>query len=58
MNDISPTPLDERLQLARLDALQGYGYADIVVRRGISQEEAKRIVWSTEQRRIARERME
>ena len=58
MNDLSPTPFDERMQLARLDAMQGYGWADIVVRRGINQEEAKRIVWAAEARRIARRKFE
>ena len=55
MNDLSPTPLDERLQLARWDAVQGYGYADIVVRRNISEAKAKEIVWEVEARRRARE---
>jgi len=58
MNDLSPSPYDERLRLARLDAAQGFGWADLVVRRGVSEEVARLYVWSAEQRRIAREKME
>jgi hypothetical protein len=53
--DLSPSLYDERLQLARWDAVQGYGYADIVVRRSISEAKAKEIVWEVEARRKARE---
>jgi hypothetical protein len=53
--DLSPTLYDERLRLARMDAAQGYGWNDIVVRRGISEEVARLYVWSAEARRIARE---
>jgi len=58
MNDLSPTPLIEREQLARWDAVQGYGYADIVIRRNISEARAKEIVWEVEARRRARENAE
>jgi hypothetical protein len=54
-DDLSPTLYDERLRLARMDAAQGYGWADLVVRRGISEEVARLYVWSAEARRIARE---
>jgi hypothetical protein len=53
--DVSPTLYDERLRLARMDAAQGYGWNDIVVRRGIAEEVARIYVWSAEARRIARE---
>lgn len=55
MSDLSPTCYDERLRLARLDASHGYGWADLVVRRGVSEEIAKLYVWSAEKRRLARE---
>lgn len=55
MNDLSPTPYDERLRLARLDAANGFGWNDLVVRRGISEEVARLYVWSAEARRRARE---
>lgn len=54
MNDLSPTLYDERLRLARLDAAQGFGWNDIVVRRGISEEVARLYVWSAETRRRQR----
>lgn len=53
--DVSPTPYDERLRLARLDAAQGFGWNDIVVRRGVSEEVARLYVWSAETRRRQRE---
>ena len=56
--DLSPTPYDERLRLARMDATQAYGWNDIVVRRGVSEDVARMYVWSAEQRRIEREKME
>jgi hypothetical protein len=55
MNDLSPTLYDERLRLARMDAAAGYGWNDIVVRRGIAEEVARLYVWNAEERRIARE---
>jgi hypothetical protein len=58
MNDLSPTPYDERLRLARIDAAQGFGWADLVVRRGVSEEVARLYVWSAEARRKERERDE
>ena len=53
--DLSPSLYDERLRLARMDAAQGYGWADLVVRRGVSEDIAKMYVWSAEARRKARE---
>jgi hypothetical protein len=51
MNDLAPSSYDERVRLARLAAIDGYGWADLVVRYGLKEDVARLLVWSTAARR-------
>jgi hypothetical protein len=54
MNDIAPDNYDERVRLARLAAVDGLGWADLVVRYGLKEDVARLLVWSTAARRQAK----
>jgi len=54
MSDLAPSNYDERLRLARMAAVDGYGWADLVVRYGLQEDVARLLVWSTEDRRKQR----
>jgi hypothetical protein len=54
MNDLAPSSYDERVRLARLAAVDGYGWADLVVRYGLKEDVARLLVWSTTARRQAK----
>jgi hypothetical protein len=54
MNDLAPSSYDERVRLARLAAIDGYGWADLVVRYGLKEDVARLLVWSTAARKTAK----
>jgi hypothetical protein len=54
MSDLAPNDFAERYKLARLDARDGYGWADLVVRYGLPQDAAKNLVMEAEYQRLAK----
>lgn len=52
--DIAPSNYDERLRLARMAAVDGLGWTDLVVKYGLEEDVARLLVWSTEDRRKQR----
>ena len=51
--DIAPSDYNERVRLARLAAVDGLGWNDIVVRYSIPEDVARMLVWSTAARQKA-----
>lgn len=52
-NDLAPDDWNERYRLARIDAREGYGWNDLIVRYGLSETVAKMLVIEAEGKRIA-----
>lgn len=53
-SDLAPSDWDRRYRLARLDAKDGYGWADLVVRYGLTETQAKLLVMEAEYARLAK----
>jgi len=54
MNDLAPDDWNERFKLAKLDARDGYGWQDLVVRYNLSSTAAKMLVIEAEYARLAK----
>jgi hypothetical protein len=51
--DIAPQSYDDRVRLARIAAVEGLGWADLVVKYGLPEDVARLLVWSTAARQKA-----